>query len=43
MVEAAEVQEALQAAEGGRMHPKARLEKEAARAEDTAGRCARAE
>ena len=42
MVEAAEAQEALQAAEQGRMHPKARVEKEAARVEDTAGRCARA-
>ena len=40
MVEAAEAQEALQAAEQGRMHPKARVEKEAARVEDTAGRCA---
>ena len=42
VVEAAEAQETLQAAEQGRMHPKARVEKEAARMEDTAGRCARA-
>ena len=43
VVEAAEAQEALQAAERGRMHPKVRVEKEATRAEDTAGRCARTE